>query len=79
MAREISVDGVKAVVSGPEKAIYELWHTREWYLEESEEAMELAEELCELYHTHRELGHPATYPPVQGRQEALNRRKTLAY
>lgn len=79
MAREISVDGVKAVVSGPEKAIYELWHTREWYLEESDEAMALAEELCELYHTNRELGHPATYPPVQGRQEALNRRNTLAY
>lgn len=79
MAREISVDGVKAVVSGPEKAIYELWHTREWYLEESEEAMAMAEELCELYHTHRELGHMATYPPVQGRQEALNKRKTLVY
>lgn len=79
MAREISVDGVKAVVSGPEKANYELWHTREWYLEESEEAMAMAEELCELYHTNRELGHSATYPPVQGRQAVLNARKTLKY
>ena len=79
MAREISLDGTKRVVSGAEKAVYELWHTREWYLEESEEAMAMAEELCELYHTNLELGHQATYPPIQGRQEGLNRRKTLAY
>jgi hypothetical protein len=73
--REIAVDGVKAVVSGPGKAIYELWHTRELYLTESEEAMQMAEELCRWYHTDREETHQATYPPVQGRQAALDRQK----
>ena len=73
--REVAVDGVKAVVSGPGKAIYELWHTREGYLEESEEAQAMAEELATLYHTHRELTHQATYPPVQGRQAALDLQK----
>jgi len=40
-------------------------------LEESEEAMRLAEELCELYHTNKELGHQVTFPPIQGREAAL--------
>lgn len=73
--REIAVDGVKSVVSGPGKAIYELWHTRELYLTESEEAMQMAEELCKWYHTDREETHQATYPPVQGRDAALARQK----
>lgn len=74
-AREVAFDGVKVVVSGPGKANYELWHTREWYLDENEEAQEMLQELCNLYHTNRELGHEATYPPIIGRQDALAKQK----
>lgn len=73
--RGVSVDGVKVVLSGPKKAIYELWHTREWYLDQNEEAQELIQELCDLYHTSEERGHEATFPPIRGRKKCLDSRK----
>lgn len=66
--------GQTVVLQKDEVALYMLRQTKEWYLEESEEAMQLAEELCELYHTNKELGHQVTFPPVQGREAALEGR-----
>ncbi|MBQ7485202.1 MAG: hypothetical protein IJT78_01095 [Oscillospiraceae bacterium] len=63
--------GQNVVLRGDEVTLYTLRKTKEWYLEESEEAMAMAEELCALYHTDRENTHMATYPPVQGREAAL--------
>ena len=52
---------------GKEKAIYELWQTRESYLADDEEAQELLQELCRLYHTvDKEMGkNQWTFPPVK--------------
>ena len=66
--------GQNVVLRGDEVTLHMLRQTKEWYLEESEEAMQLAEELCELYHTNKELGHQVTFPPVQGREAALEGR-----
>lgn len=63
--------GQKVVLKGDEVALHILRQTKEWYLEDSEEAMQLAEELALLYHTDREQTHQCTYPPVQGREKAL--------
>lgn len=63
--------GQETILKDHEVTLHVLRKTKEWYLSESEEAMQLVEELCDLYHTNRVLGHMATYPPVQGREAAL--------
>ena len=66
--------GLDVVLRGDEVTLHILRKTKEWYLEESEEAMAMAEELCRLYHTDKERTHMATYPPIQGREKALEGR-----
>ena len=66
--------GQKILLRGEEVTLHILRQTKEWYLEESEEAMQMAEELCKLYHTNKELGHRVTFPPIQGREAALEGR-----
>lgn len=73
--KKIKRYGQEVILKGDAVALHTLRQTKEWYLEESEEATQLAEELCEIYHTNRELGHQVTYPPVQGREAALAGRK----
>lgn len=53
---------------GKEKAIYELWQTRESYLADDLEAQELLQELCRLYHTIDKVKgvNHWTFPPVKG-------------
>ena len=52
---------------GKEKALYELWQTREEYLADNEEAQELLQELCRLYHTVDKVKgkNHWTFPPVK--------------
>ena len=51
---------------GKEKALYELWNTREWYLRDNEEAQELLQELCHLYRTQdKHAFNKWTFPPVK--------------
>jgi len=51
---------------GKEKALYELWNTREHYLRDNDEAQELLQELCRWYHTQdKHAFNKATFPPVK--------------
>lgn len=53
---------------GGERALYELWQTREAYLADNDEAQALLQELCRLYHTVDKVQgkNHWTFPPVKG-------------
>ena len=51
---------------GKEKALYELWNTREHYLRDNDEAQELLQELCRWYKTQdKHAFNKWTFPPVK--------------
>ena len=52
---------------GKEKALYEVWNTREYFFYDNNEAQELLQELCRYYHTiDKEKGkNHWTFPPVK--------------
>lgn len=52
---------------GKEKALYDLWQTKESYLRDNAEAQELLQELCKIYHSvDKEIGkNHWTFPPVK--------------
>jgi len=60
---------------GKENALSDLWQTKEEYLADNDEAQELLQELCRLYHTidkEYKKNH-WTFPPVKGGKVLKNR------